>query len=82
MIAAWCWDLIEPYLKRNLINRGIAHPTRRQILEEFVSVWPEFIVTIGVQEATGVVMLVYVNSTYVAFDTPPIAPSKVLVPEI
>ena len=50
MIAAWCWDLIEPYLKRNLINRGIAHPTRRQILEEFVSVWPEFTVTIGVQE--------------------------------
>jgi len=50
VIASWCWDLIEPYLKRNLVNRGIAHPTRRQILEEFVRVWPEFTATIGVQE--------------------------------
>ena len=50
MIAPWCWDLIEPYLKRNLVNRGIAHPTRRDILEEFVRVWPEFTATIGVQE--------------------------------
>ena len=50
MIAPWCWDLIEPYLKRNLVNRSIAHPTRRQILEEFVRVWPEFTATIGVQE--------------------------------
>ena len=50
MIAPWCWELIEPYLKRNLINRGVDHPTRRHILEEFVRVWPEFTATIGVQE--------------------------------
>jgi hypothetical protein len=50
VIAPWCWELIEPYLKRNLINRGVDHPTRRQILEEFVRVWPEFTATIGVQE--------------------------------
>jgi len=50
VIAPWCWDLIEPYLTRKLVNRGIAHPTRRQILEEFVRVWPEFTATIGVQE--------------------------------
>jgi hypothetical protein len=50
VIAAWCWDLVEPYLKRNLLNRGVAHPTRRQILEEFGRVWPEFTATIGVQE--------------------------------
>jgi hypothetical protein len=50
VIAAWCWDLVEPYLKRNLLNRGVAHPTRRQILEEFARVWPEFTATIGVQE--------------------------------
>ena len=50
MIAAWCWDLVEPYLKRNLVNRGVAHPTRREILAEFVRVWPELTATIGVQE--------------------------------
>ena len=50
MIAAWCWDLLEPYLTRNLLNRGVARPTRKQILEEFVRVWPEFTATIGVQE--------------------------------
>jgi len=50
VIAAWCWDLVEPYLKRNLVNRGVAHPTRREILAEFVRVWPELTATIGVQE--------------------------------
>jgi len=50
VIAAWCWDLVEPYLKRNLVNRGVARPTRREILEEFLRVWPEFTATIGVQE--------------------------------
>jgi hypothetical protein len=50
VIAAWCWDLLEPYLTRNLLNRGVARPTRRQILEEFARVWPEITVTIGVQE--------------------------------
>ena len=49
MIAGWCWDLIEPYLKRNLLNRGVERPTRKQILEEFARVWPEFTATIGVQ---------------------------------
>jgi len=28
VIAQWCWDLIEPYLTRNLVNRGIERPTR------------------------------------------------------
>src|SRR2546428_12897567 len=41
---------MEPYLKRNLINRGIERPSRRQFLEEFARVWPEFTATIGVQE--------------------------------
>ena len=50
MIASWCWDLVEPYLKRNLVNRGVAHPPRREILAEFVRVWPDFTATIGVQE--------------------------------
>ena len=50
MIAPWCWELIEPYLKRNLINRGVERPSRRQILEEFVRVWPGFTATLGVQE--------------------------------
>ena len=50
MIAPWCWDLIEPYLKRNLLNRGVERPSRKEILAEFVRVWPEFTATIGVQE--------------------------------
>jgi hypothetical protein len=50
VIAAWCWDLLEPYLTRNLLNRGIARPTRRQLLEEFARVWPALTLTIGVQE--------------------------------
>ncbi len=50
MIAQWCWDLIEPYLAKTLQNRSIARPSRRQLLEEFASVWPEFTATIGVQE--------------------------------
>ena len=35
MIAGWCWDLIEPYLRRTLLNRGVERPTRRALLEEF-----------------------------------------------
>jgi hypothetical protein len=50
VIASWCWDLVEPYLKRNLVNRGVARPTRREILEEFARVWGDFTATIGVQE--------------------------------
>jgi len=50
VIASWCWDLVEPYLRRNLLNRGVDHPTRKQVLEEFVRVWPDFTATIGVQE--------------------------------
>ena len=50
MIAGWCWDLVEPYLRRNLLNRGVERPTRKQILEEFAHVWPAFTATIGVQE--------------------------------
>jgi hypothetical protein len=50
MIAQWCWDLVEPYLERNLLNRGVDRPARRQLLEEFARVWPEFTATIGVQE--------------------------------
>jgi len=49
VIAAWCWELIEPYLRRQLINRGVERPARRQLLEEFARVWPEFTATIGVQ---------------------------------
>ena len=50
MIAAWCWDLLEPYLRRNLVNHGVARPTRKQVLEEFGRVWPAITATIGVQE--------------------------------
>ena len=50
MLPQWAWDLIEPYLKKNLTNRGVEHPTKRQLLEEFASVWPEFTATIMVQE--------------------------------
>ena len=50
MIARWCWDLVEPYLKRNLLNRGVDRPTRKQILQEFARVWPDMTATIGVQE--------------------------------
>jgi hypothetical protein len=50
VIAAWCWDLVEPYLTRNLLNRGVARPTRKQVLEEFARVWPGLTLTIGVQE--------------------------------
>ena len=50
MIAQWCWDLLEPYLTRNLVNRGIERPTRKKVLEEFGRVWPAMTVTLGVQE--------------------------------
>jgi hypothetical protein len=50
VIAAWCWELIEPYLRRTLLNGGVERPTRKQILEEFGRVWPAFTATIGVQE--------------------------------
>ena len=50
VIAAWCWNLLEPYLTRNLLNRGVARPNRKQILEEFGRVWPALTATIGVQE--------------------------------
>jgi hypothetical protein len=50
VIAAWCWDLLEPYLTRNLLNRAVPRPTRKQILGEFARVWPDITATIGVQE--------------------------------
>ncbi|MBI4634885.1 MAG: hypothetical protein HY727_00915 [Candidatus Rokubacteria bacterium] len=50
MIAPWCWELVEPYLRRNLLNRSVARPTRTQVLEEFGRVWPDLTATIGVQE--------------------------------
>ena len=50
MIAGWCWDLVEPYLRRNLLNRGVDHPSRKQVLEEFARVWPDITATVGVQE--------------------------------
>lgn len=50
VLPQWAWDLIEPYLRKNLANHGVAHPTKRQLLEEFARVWPEFTATILVQE--------------------------------
>ncbi len=50
MVASWCWELTEPYLRRNLLNRGVERPSRAQILEEYGRVWPEITATIGVQE--------------------------------
>jgi hypothetical protein len=50
VIAGWCWELIEPYLRRNLVNGGRERPTRAQLLQEFGRVWPAFTATIGVQE--------------------------------
>jgi hypothetical protein len=50
VIAQWCWELIAPYLTKTLQGRGIARPTTRELLGEFVRVWPDFTATIGVQE--------------------------------
>jgi hypothetical protein len=50
VIAQWCWDLIEPYLEKTLQNRGLHQPTKMDLLREFARVWPEFTMTIGVQE--------------------------------
>ncbi|MBI3625217.1 MAG: hypothetical protein HY215_03590 [Candidatus Rokubacteria bacterium] len=50
VVPQWAWELIEPYLKKNLANRGVERPTKRQLLEEFARVWPEFTATIMVQE--------------------------------
>jgi hypothetical protein len=50
VIAQWCWELIAPYLTKSLQNRGIARPSRRELLAEFNRVWPGFTATIGVQE--------------------------------
>jgi len=50
MLPQWAWELIEPYLRKNLVNQGIGRPTKRQLLEEFARVWPEFTGTIMVQE--------------------------------
>jgi len=50
VIAQWAWELIEPYLRKNLASRGVERPTRRQILEEFGKVWPGCTATILVQE--------------------------------
>ncbi len=50
VIAQWAWELVEPYLKKNLAVRAVERPTKRQLLEEFARVWPEFIATILVQE--------------------------------
>jgi hypothetical protein len=50
VIAPWCWELLEPYLTRNLLNHGVARPTRKQVLKEFGRVWPGITATIGVQE--------------------------------
>jgi hypothetical protein len=50
VIAPWCWALIEPYLRRNLLNSGVERPTRAQVLGEWARVWPALTATIGVQE--------------------------------
>lgn len=50
VIAQWCWELVAPYLTRTLQNRGVARPSRRQLLEELARMWPEFTATLGVQE--------------------------------
>ncbi len=50
MLPQWAWDLIEPFLKKNLATRGVERPTKRELLEEFARVWPEFTSTIMVQE--------------------------------
>ncbi|MEK7364260.1 MAG: hypothetical protein AAB016_09835, partial [candidate division NC10 bacterium] len=50
MLPQWAWELIEPYLRKNLANQGIGPPTKRQLLEEFGRVWPEFTATLLVQE--------------------------------
>ncbi|HLC42651.1 MAG TPA: hypothetical protein VJO34_13635 [Methylomirabilota bacterium] len=50
VIAEWAWELVEPYLRKRLQNRNVERPTKRQLLEEFAQVWPEFAATILVQE--------------------------------
>jgi hypothetical protein len=50
VIAEWAWELVELYLRKRLQNRHVERPTKRQLLEEFAQVWPEFTATILVQE--------------------------------
>jgi len=50
MIAQWAWELVEPYLKKRLLNRNVERPAKRALLEVFARGWPEFTVTIMVQE--------------------------------
>jgi hypothetical protein len=50
VIAQWAWELIEPYLRKNLATHGVERPTRKQLLEEFGRAWPDFFATILVQE--------------------------------
>lgn len=50
VIAQWCWELLAPYLTKNLQRRGIERPSGKQLLEELARVWPELTATIGVQE--------------------------------
>jgi len=50
VLPQWAWELVEPYLRKNLASRGVERPTKRQLLEEFARVWPEFTATIMVQE--------------------------------
>jgi hypothetical protein len=50
VIAQWCWELVAPYLTRNLQRRGVGRPTRTDLLGEFARVWPDMTATIGVQE--------------------------------
>ncbi len=50
MLPQWAWNLIEPFLKKSLATHGAERPTKRELLEEFARVWPEFTATILVQE--------------------------------
>ncbi|MFQ5897329.1 MAG: hypothetical protein ACE5JN_03695 [Candidatus Methylomirabilia bacterium] len=50
MIAQWAWELIEPYLERNLAGRGVERPSKKEMLAEFGRVWSDFSATIMVQE--------------------------------
>ena len=50
MIPQWAWELIEPYLRKNLSNRGVDRPTSKQIFEEFAKHWPAMVATLLVQE--------------------------------
>ncbi len=50
MIAAWAWELLEPYVHRRLAARGVTAPAAGEVLAELARLWPDLACTVLVQE--------------------------------